>query len=245
MRRSTVLLGMAALTLAILLAGAQPQSTQAAGCTFILGFKTIHDLIPDKVGDCKTDEYHNPQNGDGLQETTAWHGKGGLLVWRKADNWTAYTDGSRTWVNGPNGLQERSNDQRFPWEAAPPPAPTAAPAPPPGFVGFESVSIRPRTRTLVPMTKRPTNTNYELVITVSPPQDLGRYPIEIRFAYHDNYLGRWVWVLADNRAAEIMNESPWTITGRSGTQTTGLQFFNTSQSVTRNVRIDIYKANER
>jgi hypothetical protein len=38
------------------------------------------------------------------------------MVWRKADNWTAFTDGSTTWISGPNGVQERGNDQRFPWE---------------------------------------------------------------------------------------------------------------------------------
>ena len=43
----------------------------------------LHDLIPQVVGDCVTDEYHNPLNGDGLQESVS-----GLLVWRKADNWT-------------------------------------------------------------------------------------------------------------------------------------------------------------
>ena len=51
-------------------------------------------------------------NGDSLQHTT-----GGLLVWRKADGWTTFTDGYRTWVNGPFGIQERLNSQRFPWEA--------------------------------------------------------------------------------------------------------------------------------
>ena len=61
-------------------------------------------------------EHHNAQNGDGLQETTAWHGKGGLLVWRKSDNWTAFTDGSTTWVNGPYGVQRRPNAERFAWE---------------------------------------------------------------------------------------------------------------------------------
>jgi hypothetical protein len=84
---------------------------RAEGCEFVLGFKAMHDLIPDKVGDCKTDEYHNPYNGDGLQETT-----GGLLVWRKSDNWTAFTDGYHTWLNGPSGLQQRLNTERFPWE---------------------------------------------------------------------------------------------------------------------------------
>ena len=37
----------------------------------------------------------------------------GLLVWRKADNHTAFTDGYRTWVNGPYGLQVRLNTARF------------------------------------------------------------------------------------------------------------------------------------
>jgi hypothetical protein len=50
-------------------------------------------------------------NGDGLQSTTR-----GLMVWRKSDNWTAFTDGFRTWINGPSGVQERLNTQRFPWE---------------------------------------------------------------------------------------------------------------------------------
>jgi hypothetical protein len=91
----------------------------AAGCQFVLGFKALHDLIPDLVGDCLVDEHHNPTNGDGLQETTAWHGHGGLLVWRKSDNWTAFTDGASTWVNGPYGLQKRANGQRLFWEANP------------------------------------------------------------------------------------------------------------------------------
>jgi hypothetical protein len=112
MRNALVLL-VAALALALV----PPPSVLAApaapaACRFVLGFKVIHDLIPATVGSCVTDEYHNPLNGDGLQETT-----GGLLVWRKADNWTAFTNGSRTWVNGPYGLQQRSNDERFPWEA--------------------------------------------------------------------------------------------------------------------------------
>ena len=49
------------------------------------------------------DEHHNPTNGDGLQETTGT-GPGGLLVWRKADNWTAYTDGYRTSASMPINL---------------------------------------------------------------------------------------------------------------------------------------------
>ena len=85
-------------------------AAQVGDCHFVLGFKTLHDLIPNVVGSCVADEQY-AANGDGLQQTAS-----GLLVWRKADNFTAFTDGYRTWVNGPFGLQERLNTQRFPWE---------------------------------------------------------------------------------------------------------------------------------
>jgi zinc/manganese transport system substrate-binding protein len=68
-------------------------------------------MIPNQVGTCLDNESFNPDNGDTLQHTT-----GGLLVWRKADNWTAFTDGYQTWINGPNGLQQRPNNERFSWE---------------------------------------------------------------------------------------------------------------------------------
>ncbi len=110
------------------------------GPAFRLGFKLLADQIPDVVGAPRENE-HYAGNGDSLQLTTT-----GLMVWRKADNWTAFTDGSRTWVNGPDGVQQRGNDERFPWEApatapatvaaptlkpvtAPASIPTAAPAP--------------------------------------------------------------------------------------------------------------------
>ena len=89
-----------------------PAPASAADCEFVLGFKALHDLIPATAGDCREDEHH-AANGDGLQATT-----GGLLVWRKHDNWTAFTDGYHTWINGPNGLQERLNVERFAWEKA-------------------------------------------------------------------------------------------------------------------------------
>src|SRR5579864_6657634 len=84
---------------------------QAGACTFILGFAALHDLLPSVVGDCVTNELYDPTTGDALQQTT-----NGLLVWRKSDNWTAFTDGFQSWVNGPLGLQQRQNDQRFWWE---------------------------------------------------------------------------------------------------------------------------------
>ena len=87
---------------------------QSSPCTFVLGFQTVFSLIPTIVGGCVDNEQHNPANGDALQQTAK-----GLLVWRKADNFTAFTDGFRSWVNGPAGIQERLNSQRFAWEANP------------------------------------------------------------------------------------------------------------------------------
>jgi len=103
---------MLALALAAVLRGVP--SAHAYGCQFVLGFATLHDLLPGVVGQCLDDEQHNPANGDGLQHTTK-----GLLVWRKADNFTAFTDGYSTIVNGPNGLEYRLNTRRFAWEANP------------------------------------------------------------------------------------------------------------------------------
>lgn len=104
---AAVLTGLCVLVL--LLLAASPAAART--CQFRLGFKTLHDLIPGVVGDCLENEHYNPVNGDSLQRTT-----GGLLVWRKADNWTAFTDGAITWINGPGGLQLRPNDRRFCWE---------------------------------------------------------------------------------------------------------------------------------
>lgn len=78
---------------------------------YVLGFKALADQIPEIVGQPIESEHHDSPNGDGLQATTR-----GLMVWRKADNWTAFTDGYRTWINGPFGLQERLNSERFDWE---------------------------------------------------------------------------------------------------------------------------------
>jgi glucose/arabinose dehydrogenase len=90
-----------------------PATTGAqAPCEFVLGFAAIRAAVgAERVGECLENERANPANGDALQRTS-----GGLLVWRKADNWTAFTDGHRTWVNGPRGLQQRLNSERFDWE---------------------------------------------------------------------------------------------------------------------------------
>lgn len=89
-----------------------PPASASSACEFRLGFKTLHDLLPAQVGECLQDESYNGI-GDSVQLTT-----GGLLVWRRLDDWTAFTDGYRTWLNGPQGLESRLNTERFPWEAA-------------------------------------------------------------------------------------------------------------------------------
>lgn len=93
--------------------GATPARAAAVyDCEYRGGFKTLHDLIPDIVGDCLENERHDPVTGDALQWTAH-----GILIWRKADNWTAFTDGPTTWVLGPEGVQSRPSAARFPWEA--------------------------------------------------------------------------------------------------------------------------------
>ncbi len=77
---------------------------------FKLGFRVLADGLAGRAGEPIEEEHYGP-NGDSFQRTTT-----GLMVWRKADNWTAFTNGSRTWVNGPEGIRERGNEERFQWE---------------------------------------------------------------------------------------------------------------------------------
>ena len=93
------------------LAFTAPVGAQGAACGFVLGFADLRALVgAHLVGECLEDQRFGA-NGDALQQTT-----GGLLAWRKADNWTAFTDGARTWLNGPQGIQQRPNTERFAWE---------------------------------------------------------------------------------------------------------------------------------
>ena len=144
-RRTPAAVGLASVVLATLCLGVVHAAPAPQGaCQFVLGFATLWAQIPVQVGQRSEDQQTNIANGDAYQRTA-----GGLLVWRKADNWTAFTDGYRTWVNGPRGLQQRLNTERYAWEGdagapgttliadapPPPPAPVgppvAQPAPPP------------------------------------------------------------------------------------------------------------------
>ena len=136
-----MLLARRVLVVVILLFGLwSPTVSAQSTCRFVLGFATLRDAVgPATIGDCLGNERHGA-NGDSLQRTTK-----GEMVWRKASNTMAFTDGHRTWAMGPNGVQRRLNTERFPWEpsetvAAPSPARSAAPppAPPPARVSSPS-----------------------------------------------------------------------------------------------------------
>jgi hypothetical protein len=111
-RLDRIALAIAALTLFA------PLAPPAAACEYGNGFKSLHDLIPETVGACLTDERSDAADGDTTQQTTR-----GLLVWRRADNVPAFTDGYHTWVLGPRGLEHRLASERLPWETTTPPAP--------------------------------------------------------------------------------------------------------------------------
>lgn len=83
-------------------------------CWFNFDMRLLRQDIPDVVGECLENSHYNPENGDTVQRTT-----GGLMVWRRADRTTAFTDGNRTWARGPNGLESRWNAERFGWELQP------------------------------------------------------------------------------------------------------------------------------
>jgi hypothetical protein len=108
MRRSSIL-ALGAVLLFVLPVPATAQHA-SVGCQFIRGFKHLHDLAPDTVGACTSTRLF-AANGDILQHTT-----NGLMVRRNADNWTAFTDGSTTYIDGPRGLVSRPNANRFRWE---------------------------------------------------------------------------------------------------------------------------------
>ena len=96
----------------VVAAGPVAADPTAAPCRYVLGFRRLHDLLPTRVGDCLDDERYDPAAAVAVQHT-----RGGLLVWRKAGNVVAFTDGATTWLLGPAGLQSRPNTARLPWEA--------------------------------------------------------------------------------------------------------------------------------
>jgi hypothetical protein len=89
---------------------AAPPTKPAAHCGFVLGFKQLRDKAPEAVGECLEDEHLDAQSGETVQRTTK-----GVFSFGK-DKVTRFSDGSRTWIDGPFGLQVRANNERFRWE---------------------------------------------------------------------------------------------------------------------------------
>jgi hypothetical protein len=82
------------------------------------GFALLEAYVgPSVVGWCVEDERFDPASGTMQQRTT-----GGLFVWRPAGNVLAFTDGGRTWLLGPFGVQRRLAAERFCWETDADPA---------------------------------------------------------------------------------------------------------------------------
>ena len=85
---------------------------QDAPCEITSGFAHLRWLMGTQdTGFCVEHPWQN-EVGHTLQRTNV-----GVFVWRPGDNWTGFTDGFRTWLNGPHGLAIRPNSERFPWEA--------------------------------------------------------------------------------------------------------------------------------
>lgn len=143
-RPLVAVLAASATTAAVLLVtasalGPTPVTAQPTACRFVSGFAALRDLVgATRVGNCLEDEYVNAANGNTEQHTT-----GGLLVWRQVDNWTAFTDGHETWINGPEGLARRLNTDRFAWERDPLTTAATSPAAPRPAASPTAVPPRP------------------------------------------------------------------------------------------------------
>jgi hypothetical protein len=232
-----------AFALAPIVSRPAPAAAQIGGCEFQLGFKTLRDMIPQIAGDCIENEWHNPYNGDGLQRTTR-----GLMVWRKADNWTAFTDGWTTWINGPFGLQARLNTERFAWEsAAPPPSIPADQAGGGGTSGGGGTDPAPTP------TPQP-NDRPELSLTVPDDPTAGEtFTVRLRAEDDEGIDAMWWWVtdtgdnrLRDTHTFDCGGATPCRQTWDVSTTDTGRMTFharsrdlagNVSEEVTDEIRV--------
>ena len=104
---------------AAFLAGTAVGVVRADGCEIDPGFASVVVAVPELVGTCVAGARTNAATGE-LEQPVS----GGLLVRMGDEGFAAFTDGYRTWVVGPNGLETRGNDERLGWE---PPLPTAVP----------------------------------------------------------------------------------------------------------------------
>jgi broad specificity phosphatase PhoE len=72
----------------------------------------MRDLVgAPTVGECRENERQIPGNGNAEQRTA-----NGILIYRALDGRLLFSTDSRTWINGPEGLIDRPNNERFAWE---------------------------------------------------------------------------------------------------------------------------------
>ena len=109
MRLLTV--GLIAVALTLLVAGT---SRTESGPEFRFGFKAFANQIPDVVGAPLENEHFDSVAGVMLQKTTT-----GVMTWSKADNQVSFTDGGRTWIQGPSGVQLQADEVEVSEEAPP------------------------------------------------------------------------------------------------------------------------------
>jgi hypothetical protein len=97
----------------ILWAAALREPAASAACVLVPQAAGLERSLERRtIGACISAPATAP-NGDVVQPTTT-----GLIVIRGLDGHAAFTDGVRTWVDGPSGLQRRMNGDRFDWETA-------------------------------------------------------------------------------------------------------------------------------
>jgi hypothetical protein len=89
----------------------------AQACELTLGFTLMRGIIPHIVGDCAEAPRLDPATANIEQRTSR-----GTFLRRYNEKWPYYfvqfTDGTTTWLYGPNGLESRANTAApFPWEA--------------------------------------------------------------------------------------------------------------------------------
>jgi hypothetical protein len=188
----------------------------AAGCWLRFELRALRDAIPDVVGDCVENARRDPASGDTVQRTT-----GGLLVLRQSDRRAGFTDGGRTWLQGPEGIVTRPNEERFAWEpdattatpvaAATTPPPPAAPTPVPAATK-PAAPASPPTATPRPVVVTGSGAG---ALPPSPTATLGPVSDDIMDAVLVGYLRRSGLPLTDIRAL-APSADPERLLGRPG-----------------------------
>jgi hypothetical protein len=99
-----------ALAACCLLPAAPVAAQSAPPCTFTLSFQALHAAVAGEVGDCRGNRQADA-NGDAWQLTSK-----GMLVWRNAENWTAFVGANHSVLLTADGVARRLNTDRFDWE---------------------------------------------------------------------------------------------------------------------------------